>query len=195
VTETPSRCPWCGDDPLYTRYHDEEWGVAVHDDRRLFEKLCLEGAQAGLSWITILRKRARYRELFEGFDPAVVARFGSRRVDALLADPGIVRNRLKVESAVANARRVLEIQERHGSLDAFLWSFVGGGPRQNRRRRMADLPATTPQSDAMSRELKGLGLRFVGSTICYALMQSVGMVNDHLVTCFRHSEIANQEAS
>jgi len=193
VTSPRSRCPWCGDDPLYTRYHDEEWGVPVHDDRRLYEKICLEGAQAGLSWITILRKRARYRELFEGFDPQRVARFDARRIAALLDDAGIVRNRLKVESAVNNARRVLEVQERHGSLDAFLWRFVGDSPRQNRRRRMADLPATTAESDAMSRELKRLGFRFVGSTICYALMQSVGMVNDHLVACFRHREIADQE--
>lgn len=189
----PLRCPWCGDDPLYTRYHDEEWGVPVHDDRRLFEKIVLEGAQAGLSWITVLRKRAHYRELFEGFEPERVARFDARWVDRVLSDPGIIRNRSKVESAIDNARRVLQVQERFGSLDALLWRSVGGRPLQNRRRRMADLPSSTPEAEAMSRELKRLGFRFVGPTICYALMQSVGMVNDHLVSCFRHAEIANEE--
>lgn len=184
------RCPWCGTDPLYVAYHDEEWGVPEHDDRRLFEMLILEGAQAGLSWLTILRKRGNYRRAFAGFDPARVAKFGKRDVARLLADPGIVRNRLKVESAIRNARGVLEIREKHGSLDAFLWGFVDGVPRANRRRSMGDVPVSTPESDAMSRELKRLGFNFVGSTICQAFMQAAGMVNDHMVSCFRHREVA-----
>ncbi len=185
----PARCPWAKTD-LSIAYHDAEWGVPRHDDRTLFEFITLEGAQAGLSWETILRKRDRYREVFEGFDPERVARFTPARVERLLADPGIVRNRAKVESTVANARAVLRVQEEFGSLDAFLWRFVEGRPVVNRRRRMSDVPASTPASDAMSKDMKRRGFGFVGTTICYALMQAVGMVNDHLVTCPRHAEVS-----
>jgi DNA-3-methyladenine glycosylase I len=163
--------------------------VPEHDDRVLFEMLILEGAQAGLSWITILRKRAAYRRAFADFDPAAIARFGEREVAALLADPGIVRNRLKIRATIGNAAAFLAVQEEVGSFDRFVWQFVGGAPRQNRRRRMADVPARTPESDAMSRELGRRGFKFVGTTICYAYMQAVGMVNDHLVSCFRHGEV------
>ena len=182
------RCPWAGDDPLYQAYHDNEWGVAVHDDQTLFEFLLLEGAQAGLSWITILRKRENYRRLFAGFDPTKVARFDRRKREQLLKDPGIVRNRLKVESAVTNAKAFLEVQKEFGSFEAYIWRFVDGEPRRSRFRKLADLPAKTPESDAMSKDLKKRGFRFVGGTICYAFMQATGMVNDHLVGCFRHRE-------
>jgi DNA-3-methyladenine glycosylase I len=167
-------------------YHDLEWGVPVHDDRLLFEFLVLEGAQAGLSWSTILNKREGYRKAFRGFDPAAVARFTPARIEKLLADPGIVRNRLKVESAVSNARAVLDVQREFGSLDAHLWQFVGGKQKVNRWKAPSDWPARTPESDAMSKALQKRGFRFVGSTICYAFMQAVGMVDDHLVSCFRH---------
>jgi DNA-3-methyladenine glycosylase I len=180
------RCPWCGSDPLYRDYHDHEWGVPLHDERRLFEMMTLEGAQAGLSWLTILRKREGYRRAFAGFDPQLVAGFGDSDVTRLLADPGIVRNRLKVASTISNARAVLEVQARYGSLDAFLWSFVDGEPIRNSWRNMAEIPASTPLSDIMSKELKRHGFRFVGSTICYAHMQATGMVNDHLTGCFRY---------
>ncbi len=180
------RCPWCGSDPLYRAYHDQEWGVPLHDERRLFEMLTLEGAQAGLSWLTILRKREGYRRAFAGFDPQSVARFDETDIARLLADPAIVRNRLKVASTVSNARAVLEVQTRYGSLDAFLWGFVDGRPIRNKWRSMAEIPASTPLSDIMSRELKRHGFRFVGSTICYAHMQATGMVNDHLTDCFRY---------
>jgi DNA-3-methyladenine glycosylase I len=183
------RCGWCGTDPLYVRYHDEEWGVPVHDDRRLFEFLVLEGAQAGLSWITILRKRAAYGEAFAGFDPARVARFDTRKVAQLLRNPGIVRNRLKVESAVRNARAFLRVQDEFGSFAAYQWRFVDGRPRQGRRRTLADIPARTDDSDAFSKDLKQRGFGFVGSTIVYAHMQAVGMVNDHLLGCFRRREL------
>jgi DNA-3-methyladenine glycosylase I len=180
------RCPWCGNDPLYVRYHDEEWGVPLHDDRRLFEMLTLEGAQAGLSWLTILRKREHYRKVFEDFDPARVARFGAHDVERLMGDPGIVRNRMKIESTIANARSVLGVQEEFGSLDAYLWGLgAPDGPVLNRPRTMADIPARTPVSDAMSKALKKRGFGFVGSTICYAFMQAVGMVDDHVVPCWR----------
>ena len=165
-------------------YHDEEWGVPVHDDRRLFEFLILEGAQAGLSWSTILNKRAAYRKAFKEFDPAAVARFTPARIEKLLADPGIVRNRLKVESAVSNAKAALAVQKEFGSLDAYLWQFVGGKPKVNRWKVSSDVPALTAESDAMSKALQKRGFRFVGSTICYAFMQAVGMVDDHLVSCF-----------
>jgi DNA-3-methyladenine glycosylase I len=181
------RCSWCGTDPLYVRYHDEEWGVPVHDDRRLFEMLVLEGAQAGLSWRTILGKRDRYREVFAGFDARQVARFGPSDVTRLLADPGIVRNRLKVEGAVKTARAVLDLAEAHGSLDAFLWQFVDGQPVVNHRDDLRQIPTHTPQSDAMSKALKRAGATFVGTTICYAFMQAVGMVDDHVVTCWRRT--------
>lgn len=184
------RCAWCGTDPLYVAYHDTEWGVPSHDDRHLFEMLVLEGAQAGLSWITVLRKREHYRRVFADFDAAQVARYTDEDVARLLADPGIVRNRLKVEAVVANARAVLAARERFGSLDALVWRFVEGVPRDGARRALADVPAATAESQAMSRELKRLGFRFVGPTVCYAFMQAVGMVNDHVEGCFRRREIA-----
>lgn len=188
--EEQPRCPWCGTDALYRQYHDLEWGVPVHDDPELFGFLLLEGAQAGLSWITILRKRARYREVFADFDPAKVARFSAARQARLLSDPGIVRNRLKVAAAVHNARAFLNIQEQHGSFDRWLWRFVGGQPLQNQFQHLAEVPASTALSATISRELVQHGFRFVGPTIIYAFMQAVGMVNDHLVYCFRHAEVA-----
>jgi DNA-3-methyladenine glycosylase I len=178
------RCGWVTADPLYIRYHDEEWGRPVHDDRTHFEFLILEGAQAGLSWSTILRKRENYRRAFDGFDPAKVARFRPARIEALLHDPGIVRNRAKVTSAVENARLFLEVQREHGSFDAFAWSFVGGRPIRRRRRSLRDIPATTPESDAFSKALKARGFGFVGSTIIYAHMQACGLVDDHVQGCF-----------
>lgn len=184
-----NRCDWCKNDPLYVVYHDEDWGVPVHDDRLLFEMLILEGAQAGLSWLTILKKRDNYRKAFHNFDCEKVARYTDRDIQRLLADPGIVRNRLKIESAVKNAQGVLKIKEEFGTLDAFLWCYVDGVPRQNRIRSLSEIPVKTAQSDAMSKDLKKRGFNFVGSTICYAFMQSVGMVNDHLTTCFRHQEL------
>jgi len=185
------RCPWCLGSPEYVRYHDEEWGVPVHDDQVLFEFLILEGAQAGLAWSTILAKRENYRRALDGFDPARVARYGARDVTRLMADAGIVRNRLKIRAAIENARAALAIAERHGSLDAYLWRFVDGAPLQHRRRSLRHVPARTAVSDALSKDLQQNGFRFVGSTICYAFMQAVGMVNDHLVTCFRHREVAS----
>ncbi len=185
----PVRCPWPTTE-LYVAYHDEEWGVPVHDDQRLFEFLVLEGAQAGLSWETILRKREAYRRAFAGFDPARVAAFGPGDVERLLGDAGIVRNRRKVESAVANARAFLAVQREFGSFDNYVWRFVGGRPVRNAWRAMAEVPARTPESEAMSRDLRRRGFGFVGPTICYAFMQAVGMVNDHLVGCFRHRELA-----
>jgi DNA-3-methyladenine glycosylase I len=185
-----TRCAWVPEgDPLYLAYHDEEWGVPSHDDRHLFELLVLEGAQAGLSWSTILRKREGYRAAFAGFDADVVARFGEREVERLLADTGIVRNRLKIESAIANAQATLAVREELGSLHALLWSFVGGEPLVNRWRSLGDIPAETEESRAMSKELKRRGFRFVGPTICYAFMQAAGLVNDHVVDCFRHDEV------
>lgn len=184
------RCGWVSDDPLYLAYHDEEWGVPVHDDRRLFEMLVLEGAQAGLSWLTVLRRREGYRRAFEGFDAERVARYGPGDVERLLADPGIVRNRAKVEAAIANARAVLRLKEEGGSLDRLLWGFVGGRPRQNRWASLREVPPETAESKAMSRELRRRGFGFVGPTICYAFMQAVGMVNDHTVDCFRHRPVA-----
>ena len=178
-----ARCPWAGSDPLYLRYHDEEWGVPSHDDRHLFEMLILEGAQAGLSWITILRKRAAYRKAFDRFDPRRIAKYDANKLHALLADPGIVRNRLKIHGTVTNARAFLAVQEEFGSFDAYLWGFVGGAPKINRPRAMGEVPARTAESDGLSKDLKKRGFTFVGSTICYAFMQAVGMVNDHLVGC------------
>ena len=188
---TLTRCAWVGNDPLYRTYHDEEWGVPIHDDRLLFEFLILEGAQAGLSWITILRKRATYREAFAGFAPESVARFDEAKVSDLLANPGIVRNRLKVASTITNARAFLKIQEEFGTFDAYQWRFVDGSPIINAWRTIADVPASTPVSEVMSRDLKRRGFRFVGSTICYAHMQAVGMVNDHTVDCFRWQELGS----
>ena len=184
------RCTWAGTNPLYVAYHDEEWGVPVHDDHRHFEMLILEGAQAGLSWSTILKKRPTYRLAFDGFDPAVVAAYAPDKVAALLADPGIVRNRAKVQAAIDNAQAFLDVQHEFGSFDAYIWRFVGGRPRQNTWLSLGDLPAQTAESQAMSKDLLRRGFRFVGPTICYAFMQAVGMVNDHVVTCFRYPDIA-----
>jgi DNA-3-methyladenine glycosylase I len=184
-----NRCDWAGDDPIMISYHDEEWGVPVRDDRKLFEFLVLEGAQAGLSWRTVLRKREGYLRAFQGFDPDRVARYGDKEVARLLSDPGIIRNRAKVVSAVGNARLVMEVRDEFGSFGAYLWRFVGNRPVVNRFRTMSELPARSRESDAMSRDLSRRGFRFVGPTICYALMQAVGMVNDHLVTCFRHAAV------
>jgi len=190
------RCPWCGEnDPLYIAYHDTEWGVPVHDERKHFEFLLLETQQAGLSWITILRKREAYRRDFAGFDPEKVARFGDAKIQKLLGDAGIIRNRRKIEAAVKNARAFLDIEEKFGSFDSYIWSFVDGRPIVNARRRLADLPATTEISDRLSADLKARGFSFVGSTTIYAHMQAVGLVNDHLVSCFRYSELAGGEAA
>ena len=183
------RCKWAKTE-LSIPYHDEEWGVPVHDDRHLFEFLILEGAQAGLSWETILKKRENYRAAFAGFDPAQVARFTARRIGRLLADPGIVRNRLKVAAAVQNAKAFLALQEEFGSFDRYIWRFVDGRPKVNRRRSLRNIPARTAESDAISKDLARHGFRFVGSTICYAFMQAVGMVNDHMVDCFRYGEVS-----
>ena len=188
-----NRCEWAeGSDALMLAYHDEEWGAPSRDDRHLFEMLTLEGAQAGLSWQTILNKREGYRRAFAGFDPARVARFDARKVERLLQDPGIVRNRAKIESTVSNAKAVLRVQRELGSLAGYLWSFVGGEPIRNRWRRLSDLPAETPESKVMSKDLKERGFRFVGPTICYAFMQAVGMVNDHTVDCFRYRELTGR---
>jgi DNA-3-methyladenine glycosylase I len=184
------RCAWASNE-FSIRYHDEEWGLPVHDDRLLFEFLVLEGAQAGLSWDTILRKRERYREVFDNFDPAIVARYGKRKVNALLGDAGIVRNRLKIAAAIGNAQAFLAVAEEFGSFDAYIWRFVGGRPRVNAWRTLRELPASTAESDAMSKDLKRRGFRFVGSTICYAFMQAVGMVNDHAPDCFRYAELTH----
>jgi DNA-3-methyladenine glycosylase I len=183
------RCGWCLGDPVYEAYHDLEWGVPVHDDRKLFEFLILEGAQAGLSWITILKRRAGYRKAFADFDPGKVARFSESRVERLLKDPGIIRNKLKVRSAVSNSRAYLKIQEAFGSFDAYQWGFVDGQPVQNRWKSLKELPARTEISDRFSKDMKQRGFSFVGSTILYAHMQAVGMVNDHLVDCFRHRDL------
>ena len=182
------RCPWATADPNIT-YHDEEWGVPVHDDRLLFEFLILEGAQAGLSWTTILKKRENYRKAFDGFRAEQIARYGARDMKRLLGDAGIVRNQLKIAATIENAKRFLAVRKEFGTFDAYLWSFVGGKPIQNSWRRMADIPARTAESDAMSLDLQRRGFKFVGSTICYALMQATGMVNDHLVTCPRRTEL------
>jgi DNA-3-methyladenine glycosylase I len=182
------RCHWAKNE-INLLYHDEEWGVPVHDDRRFFEFLILEGAQAGLSWDTILRKRVHYREVFDGFDPEKVADYDTKKIRALLADPGIIRNKLKISAAIANARAFLNVQEEFGSFDAYIWRFVGGNPKQNAWRRPGQVPARTRESDAMSKDLRKRSFRFVGSTICYAFMQATGMVNDHLLPCFRYEEL------
>jgi DNA-3-methyladenine glycosylase I len=183
------RCSWCGDDPLYRTYHDTEWGVPLHDDQALFEFLILEGAQAGLSWITVLRKRENYRAAFDGFNAERIARYGEDKIESLLQNSGIIRNRLKVQSTITNARQFLAIREEFGSFDKFIWQFVDGTPKQNEWNSMNQIPASTPQSDAMSKELKRRGFKFVGSTICYAHMQATGMVNDHTTDCYRHIEL------
>ena len=187
------QCTWAEGSPEYRAYHDEEWGVPVHDDRRWFEFLTLEGAQAGLSWITILKKRPAYRAAFDRFDPRKVAAYDRRRVAALMQDAGIVRNRLKIESTISNARAFLEVQRELGSFDAYVWTFVGGTPIQNRRKSLRDIPPRTAESDALSKDLKRRGFRFVGSTICYAMMQAAGMVNDHVIGCFRHAQLGGRK--
>jgi DNA-3-methyladenine glycosylase I len=185
------RCEWCGGNSFNIAYHDNEWGVPAHDDRHLFEMLLLEGAQAGLSWLTILKKRENYRKAFHSFNPEKIAGYSELDIQRLLADPGIVRNRLKIVAAIKNARGVMDIQAEFGTLDAFLWRYVGGAPLKNEWHSIADLPTRTEQSDAMSRDLKRRGFNFIGSTICYAFMQAVGMVNDHTTDCFRHVEVKN----
>lgn len=185
------RCGWCGTDELYCQYHDDEWGVPVYDDQKMFEFLTLEGAQAGLSWITVLRKREAYRKAFDNFDPVKIARYSEARKARLLQNPGIIRNRLKIESVVRNARAYLDMQEKGESFSEFLWQFVDGKPQQNRRRTLADIPASTPESDAMSKALKKRGFNFVGTTICYAHMQATGMVNDHLISCHRYNDCSH----
>jgi len=182
------RCEWARTD-LSIAYHDREWGVPLHDDRRLFEFLILEGAQAGLSWETILKKRSAYRKAYDRFDPKKVARYDRRKVARLLADEGIVRNRLKIGASIDNARAFLEVREEFGTFDAYLWEFVGGKPKRNRWKKLAEIPARSPEGDALSKDLKARGFRFVGPTICYAFMQAVGMVNDHTTDCFRHDEV------
>ncbi len=183
-SEGPRRCRWCGDDPIYVRYHDEEWGRPVHDDRKLFEMLILEGAQAGLSWITILRKRDAYRRAFDRFDAKKIARYTAAKTRALMQDAGIVRNRLKIEATIANARAFLAVQHEFGSFDRYIWGFVGGVPKINRPASHGHIPPSTSESDAMSKDLKQRGFKFVGSTICYAFMQATGMVDDHVRECF-----------
>ena len=187
--EDTLRCPWPGVDPLYRKYHDEEWGVPLHDDLKLFEFLVLEGMQAGLSWSTVLRKRENFRRLFAGFDPERVALFDSRRIELLLQDPSIIRNRRKVEGAVTNARAFLKVSEEFGSFDEYIWRFVDGRPLINRWESLSQLPATSPESILLSKDLVARGFKFVGPTICYAHMQATGMVNDHLVSCYRYREL------
>ena len=184
------RCPWAGADPLYQAYHDTEWGVPLHDDRKFFEMLILEGAQAGLSWITILRKRENYRKAFDNFDPVKVARYDRGKVGELLKNEGIVRNRLKIEASILNAKAFIEIQKEYGRFDRYIWQFVEGRSKQHKPGSSGQIPASTPESDAMSAELKRRGFKFVGSTICYAFMQATGMVNDHIAGCFRHQELS-----
>jgi len=188
-----TRCEWCGNDPLYMEYHDKEWGVPLHDDRRLFEFLVLEGAQAGLSWITILKKRENYRRCFDDFDCKTIAQYTDKDVERLLSNAGIVRNLLKIKSAIRNAKAVLKINEEFGSMNAYLWNFVDGKPIQNSWKTMSDIPIKTELSDTISKDLKKRGLNFVGSTIMYAFMQAIGMVNDHTTDCFRYEEIRNSE--
>lgn len=181
-----TRCTWCGEDPISIDYHDREWGVPVHDDRTLFEFLTLEGMQAGLSWMTILRKRGNYRDAFDNFDPKKIARYDRKKVKQLLSNAGIVRNRLKIGAAIRNAKAFIGVQEEFGSFDKYIWQFVGGKPRVNRFISLKEIPSSTPESDAMSKDLRKRGFRFVGPTICYAFMQAVGIVNDHATDCFRY---------
>jgi DNA-3-methyladenine glycosylase I len=183
------RCQWAGTDPVYVAYHDKEWGLPVHNDRKLFEMLILEGAQAGLSWITILKKRTHYRRAFSNFDPVKVAQYDRKKFRELMDNPGIVRNRLKIESTISNAKSFLEIRKEFGAFDRYIWRFVDGNPIINKRKSMAEIPAKSAESDAMSKDLKRRGFRFVGSTICYAFMQAIGMVNDHEVGCFRFRQV------
>jgi DNA-3-methyladenine glycosylase I len=190
-----NRCPWSGTDPLYVEYHDREWGVPVHDDPKLFEFLVLEGMQAGLSWLTILRKRENFRRAFAGFDAGKIADFDARKIRQLMADPGIIRNKLKILATIGNAKAYLAVRKELGSFDRYLWQFVGGRPKVNRRRSIGQVPARTPESDAMSEDLKKRGFKFVGSTICYAHMQATGMVNDHVTSCFRYRELAGRDSA
>ena len=183
------RCEWCGDDPLYVKYHDEEWGVHVHDDKKLFEMLILEGAQAGLSWSTVLKKRENYKKAFSNFNPAKIAKYDQKKIDELLNNPGIIRNRLKVNAAVTNAIAFLAIKKEFGSFDKYIWQFVNHKQKTNKWKELKEIPATTIESDLMSKDLKKRGFKFVGSTICYAFMQAVGMVNDHMANCFRYKEL------
>ncbi len=183
------RCDWSSGGPIYIKYHDEEWGVPVHDDRKIFEFLVLEGAQAGLSWLTVLKKRESYRKAFDGFDPGKVSKYGNRKISELLANSGIIRNRLKINSAITNAKAFVKVQEEFGSFDGYIWRFVKGRTIRNRWTSIGQLPAKTAQSDAMSKDLKARGFKFVGSTICYAHMQATGMVNDHIVSCFRYRQV------
>ncbi len=189
MIETMNRCAWANSSPLMARYHDTEWGVPLHDDRKLFEFLVLEGAQAGLSWATVLNKRESFRKAFDGFDPALVAQYGQQDIQRLLSDGGIIRNRQKIASAIANAQRFLEVQQEAGSFDAYIWRFTDGKPIRNQFKHISEIPARTPLSDAISKDLQKRGFRFVGSTICYAFMQTIGMVNDHVVDCFRYEEV------
>jgi DNA-3-methyladenine glycosylase I len=190
-TEREQRCGWATSDPLYIAYHDQEWGVPLHDDRKLFELLCLEGAQAGLSWITILRKRENYRRAFDRFDPRKIARYNEAKIEALLEDPGIIRNRLKINAFIENAKAFLAVQKEFGSFDAYIWQFVGGKPKQNTWHTLKEIPTMTAEAEAMSKDLKKHGFRFVGRTICYAFMQSSGMVQDHITSCFRYKELGS----
>jgi DNA-3-methyladenine glycosylase I len=189
MKDDPVRCTWAGSEPIYMRYHDREWGLPLHNDRRLFEILILEGAQAGLSWITVLRKRPAYREAFDKFDPIKVARYGKAKTSALLANPGIIRNRAKIAAAICNAQAFLAVREEFGSFDNYVWQIVGGKPKVNKWKGLHDIPAETAESRAMSKDLKRRGFGFVGPTICYAFMQATGMVNDHVVDCFRYREV------
>jgi DNA-3-methyladenine glycosylase I len=191
MTKSQSRCGWCGEHPLYMAYHDQEWGVPLHTDQQLFEFLVLEGAQAGLSWLTILKKRNAYRKAYYQFDAEKIARFNSRSIERLLNNTGIVRNRLKIEASITNARAFLAVQDAFGSFDEYIWQFVDYQPIQNRWRRLQEIPVSTKESMRMSKDLQSQGFRFVGPTICYAFMQAIGMVNDHVINCFRHKEIAN----
>ena len=188
-----NRCEWCGIDPLYVKYHDDEWGIPLHDDHGLFELLILEGAQAGLSWSTILRKREGYRKAFDNFDARKISQYSEMDVSRLLANSEIIRNRLKINATITNARAFLETQEQFGSFDHYIWQFVNGRPIQNSWEKLTDIPSSTPESEAMSKDLQRRGFKFVGTTICYAFMQAVGMVNDHVVGCFRHKELRNKE--
>ena len=187
------RCEWPDEDELMIRYHDEEWGVPVHDDRKLFEFMVLDGAQAGLSWSTVLKKRANYREAFDNFDPKLVAEYNEGKIEELMSNSGIIRNRRKIEGAIKNARAFLEVQKEFGSFDKYIWEFVGGKPIVNSWRTLSQIPATSPESDVMSKDLKRRGFTFVGTTICYAFMQAAGMVNDHVVECFRYAQINDKQ--
>jgi len=189
-TNSPERCSWCGEHEFYVAYHDMEWGIPLHDDQKLFEFLILEGAQAGLSWLTILKKRDAYRKAYYQFDAEKISRFNSRSIERLMNNAGIVRNRLKIEASIDNARAFLEVQDEFGSFDKFIWQYVNHQPRQNRWRQLKDIPASTNESIQMSKDLQQRGFRFVGPTICYAFMQAVGMVNDHVTNCFRHKQVA-----